>query len=250
MKTHYEGHDGLYRRRKAAGTAGWDDSPDGYAKFQRQVTEALSHGHAPKGGRLLELGCGAGNMTLWFAEQGYEVYGVDIAPTAIEWAREQAAAQGVAAEFSVGSVVDLAEFESSFFDFVFDGHCLHCIIGDDRRALFASVHRVLKPGGYFLVQTAIAPDDPGQFEDYDPDTNCTFAELRRRDPDTGQTVMDRIATRYFGHPDDIVAEVGVSGLEVIRHRIEENDILTIETRKAGKAQPDAAAEARPAGGLR
>ncbi|HIG46099.1 MAG TPA: methyltransferase domain-containing protein [candidate division Zixibacteria bacterium] len=38
-------------------------------------------------------------------------------------------------------------------DFVCDSHLLHCIIGADRAGVFASVRRVLKPGGYFLVDT-------------------------------------------------------------------------------------------------
>ena len=41
--------------------------------------------HAPRSGRVLELGCGAGDLSLALAEHGYEVHGVDIAPTAIDF---------------------------------------------------------------------------------------------------------------------------------------------------------------------
>jgi len=50
------------------------------------ISQALSQGHVSRGGRLLEMGCGAGNLTVWLAGQGFEVCGVDISPTAISWA--------------------------------------------------------------------------------------------------------------------------------------------------------------------
>ncbi|MFC1851686.1 class I SAM-dependent methyltransferase [candidate division CSSED10-310 bacterium] len=33
--------------------------------------------------KVLELGCGAGNLALRLSQQGYDCYGIDISPTAI-----------------------------------------------------------------------------------------------------------------------------------------------------------------------
>ena len=38
-------------------------------------------------GRTLEVGCGTGTNSLWLAENGFEVLGVDVAPLAVEMAR-------------------------------------------------------------------------------------------------------------------------------------------------------------------
>jgi len=229
MKTHYEGHDRLYQRFKAQGRPGW--SPE-YEDFKTHIEKVLAHGNAPSTGRLLELGCGAGNMTLWFANKGYEVSGVDISPTAIEWADENAREMKLKSNFSVGNVTDLAEYPDNYFDFVFDGHCLHCIIREDRGSMLSSVHRVLKPGGYFLVDTMCATvnEDKLQVElakndqYYDPKSKCIF--LNSSD----------IAIRYFGNPQEIVREVEVAGFDRLRWIVDTtqqdtNHDLTIEAIK-------------------
>ena len=44
----------------------------------------------PRPGRALDVGCGAGVLTLWLAEKGLEVNGIDILPEAITMARSLA----------------------------------------------------------------------------------------------------------------------------------------------------------------
>lgn len=209
MKTFYEGHDRKYREYRAQGKPGWDVSETGYADFKSKVDGVLKRGNAPLTGRLLELGCGAGNMTVWFAERGYETYGIDIAPTAIQWAQERAAAGNAWIQFRVGDVVQLSNYQDSHFDFVFDGHCLHCIIGEDRTRLLGNIYRVLKPGGYAMFNTMCGPVFPEKLENYDPESRCT--------------IHGDIATRYFGDPDDILTEIKTAGFEVIQYEVEAGD---------------------------
>jgi ubiquinone/menaquinone biosynthesis C-methylase UbiE len=158
-------------------------------------------------------------MTIWLAERGYEAYGVDFSPTAIAWAREKALEHGMKVNFSVADVLDLAEYSDGFFDFVFDGHCLHCIIGKDREGLFATVRRVLKPCGYFLADTMCGPVDASQLSGYDPASQST--------------VHGDIASRYLGMPDDILGEIAAAGFRIVRWEInhidgEPNDMLLVE----------------------
>ncbi|MCK5131204.1 MAG: class I SAM-dependent methyltransferase [Candidatus Sabulitectum sp.] len=209
MKTFYAGHDKKYMEYRAQGKPGWDVSDNGYAVFQSDTKDVINRGNAPSSGFLLELGCGAGNMTVWFAERGYTAHGIDIAPTAIEWARERAAAGNTMVQFTVGDVVQLAAYSDSSFDFVFDGHCLHCIIGKDRAVLLKNVFRVLKPGGYVMFNTMCGPVIQERIENYDPVSRCT--------------VYGDIASRYFGDPDDIIAEIKTAGFEIIQCKIEAGD---------------------------
>ena len=220
MKTWYIGHDEAYRKRKADGYEGWDASSHGYDEAKTKLDRLLGYGRAPESGRLLEIGCGAGNITTWLAGKGYETYGIDIAPTAVAWAREKAAAQGVNVQFSVGSVLELSTFSNNFFDFVLDGHCLHCIIGDDRERLFSSVYRVLRSGGYFLVDTMCGPVEPGGIENFDPASRCTISK--------------GIYTRYFGSPDSLRNEISEAGFQILHWEIEKEDsicCLTVEAIK-------------------
>jgi SAM-dependent methyltransferase len=211
MKTFYEGHDDIYKKRLAAGARGWDDSEDGYEVHQSKLATLLAEGHAPRSGSLLELGCGAGNIGLWFAGRGYAVSGIDIAPTAIALAQRRAAEFDGVATFVLGNVVDLEPFADDAFDFVYDSHLLHCIIGDDRAKLFESVHRVMKPDGYFLVDTMCYGELTPQIQNFDPETHYTIRP-------------DGLATRYIGNEDDIVDELLTAGFALLdRRRVDYSD---------------------------
>lgn len=49
----------------------------------------------PTRGRALELACGRGQLAVWLAVRGLDVYGVDVSPVAIGLARELAQINGV-----------------------------------------------------------------------------------------------------------------------------------------------------------
>jgi ubiquinone/menaquinone biosynthesis C-methylase UbiE len=209
MQTDYAGHERAYQRFKAEGKVGWNTRIS-HAAFQTAFEGEFQTTSVPKSGKLLELGCGAGEYSLWLAEKGYEVSGVDIAPTAIAWAQERAQERRLQIDFRVGNVLDLQDYSDSVFDVVLDGHCFHCIIGTDRPKFLASVWRVLKPGGFFLTdnmcgdvrESAMRPEHRAMFV-FDPETRCS---LFRK---TG------IASRYIGVAEEIVDEIRQAGFHVI-----------------------------------
>ncbi len=206
MRTNYKGHDSKYVKNKALRKPGWDDTKAGYIQFKEEVQKVLDRGFAPSQGKLLELGCGAGNMSLWFAEKGYETFGVDIAPTAIQWARERAATKNTWIQFCIGDVVQLNDYKNASFDFVFDGHCLHCIIGNDRNLMLENIFRILKPGGYVMFNTMCSPVFPEKLENYDAESKCT--------------IHKDVATRYFGDTEFILNEIKTAGFEVIHQELQ------------------------------
>jgi len=224
MKTHYVGHDDMYKKFKAGDEQQDWSTPKQVAEYLPVLKRSLARDYIPKSGRFLEMGCGAGTYSLWFAKKGYQVYGVDIAPTAIAWAKEKAKKQKIIANFRVGSVLDLAEFKDNFFDFVLDGHCLHCIIGKDRNAFLKSALRVLRPGGFFRVATMCGEVTNDEWiKDFDPKSRCM--------------VIKDIARRYIGLADDILDEIKDAGFKIKRWRIlyrkdkYEQDDLLVDTIK-------------------
>ncbi len=215
FKTCYVGHDNAYRKMRERGQPGWDSSEEAYGRFFGQYLELLASCKVPLSGNLLELGCGAGNFTLRFSGIGFEVNGIDIAPTAVEWAKERARESGLEDRFREGDVLDLKEFGEGTFDLVFDGHCLHCIIGDDRPKLLSEVRRVLKPEGFFLVDTMCGTPEPGTIEGYDPVSRhilCTADRFKG-------SRMEGVAQRYIGLPDVLLEELKAGGFEILGHRI-------------------------------
>jgi ubiquinone/menaquinone biosynthesis C-methylase UbiE len=102
--------------------------------------------------RVLDVGCGPGQFTIYFAERDpdTEVWGIDLAPTMIELARGHAQASPAAARlhFDVADVADLP-FEDGFFDVVAStGSIKHW---PDPVAGLREMYRVLAPRGRLVV---------------------------------------------------------------------------------------------------
>ncbi|MDO9391319.1 MAG: class I SAM-dependent methyltransferase [bacterium] len=211
LKTNYIGHDSSYQRKKAAGQNGWDDD-ETWQAWRTEILALIASDGFPKSGKVLELGCGAGDVALLFAEKGYQVYGIDIVPSAIEWAREKSLKANIRAEFEIGDVTKLGKWEDGYFDIVIDGHCLHCIIGDDRVEMLKEAYRVLRPGGLFYVSSMCGdPKEPEVLSMYDPESRCT--------------IHGGIAGRYFGLPEDVIKEIEKAGFKVKRHEVRGNNEL-------------------------
>jgi SAM-dependent methyltransferase len=99
-------------------------------------------------GSFLDLGCGAGQNSIWLAERGWTVTGVDIAPSAIRRATRAAKELNVAASFVVA---DLTEWTpKGTFDFVASTYALPPA-GSGRSHALATAAAAVKPGGTILV---------------------------------------------------------------------------------------------------
>jgi SAM-dependent methyltransferase len=112
--------------------------------------------------RALELGCGTGTNSVWLAQQGFEVTGVDVAPLAVEQAEKRARAAGVKAHFLVADVLDLPDLDGPFA-FFFDRGCYHAVRRDAPEQYAAAVARQLAAAGRGLILAGNAREahDPG-----------------------------------------------------------------------------------------
>jgi SAM-dependent methyltransferase len=100
-------------------------------------------------GRVLDAGCGAGEHTILLTRLGYNVLGIDFSPTAIEQARENAAAKGVDARFDVGDAMNLPEEPA--YDTVIDSALFHIFDDADRPKYVRSLHAACRPGALVHV---------------------------------------------------------------------------------------------------
>jgi SAM-dependent methyltransferase len=100
--------------------------------------------------KAIDLGCGTGNYAIYLAGRGFRVTGVDISPTAITLAGENAKNKGVRCDFIVADVLgDLKEVEGTF-DFAYDWELLHHIFPEQRNTYVENVAGLLNPKGHYL----------------------------------------------------------------------------------------------------
>jgi len=98
----------------------------------------------------VDIGCGAGNYTVWLAAQGFRMTGIDISPAALEMASQRAQDNGVECEFREGDITENVEGIDVAFDFGYDWEVLHHVFPDKREPFVGNVHRILRPGATYL----------------------------------------------------------------------------------------------------
>ncbi|RWE02297.1 methyltransferase domain-containing protein [Mesorhizobium sp.] len=136
----------------------WGDgylSPGGPAEVDR-VVEGLSL----KGKTILDIGCGAGGITLYLAVRhgAARATGFDVEGPVIEAARRGAMLKGLQDRVSfVQAPPGPLPFANASFDVVFSKDALLHV--RDKEALFAEIFRVLKPGGVFAASNWMIAHD-------------------------------------------------------------------------------------------
>jgi tellurite methyltransferase len=119
--------------------------------------DQLLRGRIVPGMRIFDAGCGSGRNLVYLLREGYEVFGVDSDPQAVETVRRLAASLAPAlpaGNFRVESLEEMS-FPSAFADVVIASAVFHFARDDDRfRGMVRGAWRVLKPGGLFVCRLA------------------------------------------------------------------------------------------------
>lgn len=120
-----------------------------------------------RGNRVLDVGCGSGNLTLTaktYVGVSGSVYGIDASPEMIEVARKKAQRSGATVVFEVGLIENIT-YPDATFDVVVSRLVMHHLPDDLKRRGVAEIFRVLKPGGLLF------------FTDFRPLTNPILAHI-------------------------------------------------------------------------
>ena len=141
---------------------------------------------------VLDCSCGIGTPAIGLAERGYRVHGTDISAAAVERARREAEAAGVAATFGVADLRTLDAQVDGMFDIVMscDNALPHLLSMEDVRLAVHNMRAKLRDGGLFLVS----------IRDYD-------ALIIERPRSTAPRVFDgadgrRVVFQVWDWPDD------------------------------------------------
>jgi ubiquinone/menaquinone biosynthesis C-methylase UbiE len=149
----YEEWDLVYRNYPLE-ELGWE-----LGKPRPILVDYLRAGLLPKG-KVLDICCGAGTNTVYLAQNGFEVTGIDISKTAIEIAKRKAQKADVTINFLVESFIELP-FSDSNFDFVWDMGCFHHVEEEQRSTFIKGIYRVLKTQGVYMLTCFSYKNGPG-----------------------------------------------------------------------------------------
>ncbi len=136
----------------------WDRIAERYARrpvadeaaYQRKLE--VTRGYLRPEMEVLEFGCGTGSTALVHAPRVKRILAIDISAKMIEIARGKAAAAGIENVAFERATIEGFSAPEGRFDAVLGLSILHLL--DDRAAVIAKVHRMLKPGGVFVSNTA------------------------------------------------------------------------------------------------
>ena len=135
----------------------------------------------PPGVPVLDLGCGAGvPATLWLAQRGLDVTGVDLSERQLDLARNLV----LGATFLKADMKEL-DFGPGTFGAVVAFHSIIHVPREDHPALLERIHRWLRPDGLFLATLALT--------DFEDDWEGWGAAMRwsHYDAETSETMLRR-----------------------------------------------------------
>jgi len=114
---------------------------------------------------ILDLGTCSGSQGIELARRGHRVVGTDISETALARAKLAAASEPeLAISFMIDDIAE-SRLNDNQFDLVLDRGCYCSICSFNHEEYVASVRRVLRPGGVFLLKTMSSEDQ--RFMAYD-----------------------------------------------------------------------------------
>jgi SAM-dependent methyltransferase len=170
-----------------------------------------------RGKKLLDIGAGLGESSVYFALRGADVTTVDISPQMVETALNLGARFGVELKgiVSDGETLKLPE---SAYDILYIANTIHHV--EDRASLFSQMHKALKPGGKFFSYDPLA---------YNPVINVyrRMATRVRTSDESPLTTRDlALAKKYFrnvGHREFWISSLLLFGKYYAKDRVNPNE---------------------------
>ena len=162
----------LFRIFYRVGFTPWDGHP--IAQNLENLVEGTSETLPLPPGSALDLGCGTGDASIYLAQHGWKVTGIDFVSKALDKARIKAGAANLSIDFVQADVTHLSQAGiGADFPLIVDNGCLHNMSDGDRDAYVREVSAVAAPDALLLI-VAFLPGGRFGVRGVDP------AEMERR----------------------------------------------------------------------
>lgn len=174
-------------------TSLYDGSHDFVSRFGQDLIEYLQ---PQKGEKILDLGCGTGDLAFTIAQKGAEVTGIDSSETMIDSARSKY--PGINFQR-----MDARNFRlETLFDAIFSNAVLHWV--PEKEKVIARMYEHLKPGGRIIVEFGGKGNNEQMLK-----------TLRKVFPERGYKENADISFWYFPSIGEYATELERQGLRVV-----------------------------------
>jgi tellurite methyltransferase len=133
------------------------DLREQFGQIDIYLFDQILRGRITPGMRVLDAGCGGGRNLVYLLREGYEVFGVDADPHAVESIRGLAAtlAPNLPGDNFRSAAIEAMPFPNAFADVVLSSAVLHFARDDAHfQAMLLGTWGALKPGGLFFCRLA------------------------------------------------------------------------------------------------
>lgn len=159
-----------------------------------QMLDVIARCTPPQSQRILELGCGTGELSLKILQHcpNVHIVAIDYSPRMLEFATKKLAAAGYAQQWT-GVEADFGDWANNqlFIEGGFDGCvsslAIHHLPNEMKLALFSRICKNLTPGGVFWNADPVLPESPSLAnayqivrEEWATEQGTTLAKVRAK----------------------------------------------------------------------
>ncbi|MGH3635623.1 class I SAM-dependent methyltransferase [Mycobacterium sp.] len=137
----------MFRVFYRVGFTPWDGHP-----IVTPLRELIEGADALPPASALDVGCGTGGSSIYLAQHGWQVTGVDFVPKALDKARAKARAADATVNFIHADVTHLSQAGiSGPFELIVDNGCLHGMSAHDRDLYLREITAAAAPGARLSI---------------------------------------------------------------------------------------------------
>ena len=142
----------------------YDKQMDKISKGRVRAAKEAVAGEIPKGSRVLEIGCGTGELAGMLAERGCIVEGFDLSPSMVATAEERIETENLKSKFKVSrmGVEGMDGLPAQSYDAVVSVLVFSELTEGERLFALKQAFRVLKPGGLLVIADEVVPRARGR----------------------------------------------------------------------------------------
>lgn len=129
--------------------------------------------------RILDLGSGGGRHVIYLSRKGFDVYGLDSAPSGLAHSLIALAKEGLTASVTLHDMSSLP-YDAGYFDAVISTQVIHHDKLDGIKRTVDEIRRVLKAGGFVWITLPVSKNEPSsKHVEIEPDTYLPLNGLEK-----------------------------------------------------------------------